>query len=93
MLPVCAVQNSHSPSIIFLKWIPYLLRMQTINFLKVVICDCEIDLTKMSVMCQILLVRLHFVLSKAVEPLRNVMYCFGFQNLEIEIWEQMLLVA
>lgn len=67
--------------------------MQTINFLKIIIHDCEIDLQKMSVICQILLVRLHFIFSKAVEPFHNVMYCFGFQNLEIEIWEQMLLVA
>lgn len=46
----------------------------------------------MSVMCQILLVRLRFILSKAVEPFHNVMYCFEFQNLEMEIRELMLLV-
>lgn len=51
----------------------YLFLMQTINFLKILICDCEIDLPKMSVMCQIILARLHLVLSKAVERFHSVM--------------------
>lgn len=39
-------------------------------------------------------VRLHFILSKAEEPFRNVTYCFGFpNNLEIEVWEQILFIA